>query len=66
MPEIKVFFIEEGENPGPYGGKSIGETSTVASAPAVVNAVSNALGGIDINDFPIRPDSLLNICSRKG
>lgn len=64
MPETKVFFIEEGEKPGPFGGKSIGECSTVASAPAVINAVSNALGGNDIADFPTRPDNILNILSR--
>jgi len=61
MPVIEVFFIEEGEKPGPYGGKSIGECATVASAPAVVNAVSNALGGIDFTDFPLRPDRILNM-----
>lgn len=58
MPKIKVFFIEEGEKPGPYGAKSIGECSTVASAPAVVNAVCNALG-IEITDFPLLPESIL-------
>lgn len=63
MPETKIFFIEEGEETGPYGGKSIGECSTVASAPAVVNAVSNALGGIDFSDFPLRPESILNVTS---
>ena len=63
MPETKIFFIEEGEETGPYGGKSIGECSTVASAPAVVNAVSNALGGIDFSDFPLRPESILNVAS---
>ncbi len=63
MPETKIFFIEEGERQGPYGGKSIGECSTVASAPAVVNAVSNALGGIEIRNFPVRPDDILAILS---
>ncbi len=58
MPEIKVFFIEEGGTQGPYGVKSIGESSTVASAPAVVNAVSNALGGLSFTDFPLRPDNI--------
>jgi CO/xanthine dehydrogenase Mo-binding subunit len=60
MPHTTVLFVEEGEEPGPFGGKSIGECSTVASAPAVVNAVSNALGGIPFYDFPLRPDCILN------
>ncbi len=64
MPETKIFFIEEGESPGPYGGKSIGECSTVASAPAVVNAVSNALGGIEISNFPVRAADILDMLSR--
>ncbi len=63
MPETKIIFIEEREETGPYGGKSIGECSTVASAPAVVNAVSNALGGIDFSNFPLRPESILNVTS---
>ena len=63
MPEIKVSFIEEREDPGPFGAKSIGECSTVASAPAVINALSNALGGIDITDFPVRPEQILEIIS---
>ncbi len=65
MPDVKVFFIEEGEKSGPFGGKSIGECSTVASAPAVINAVSNALGGIDIHDFPVRPEDILKISAKK-
>ena len=58
MPQIKVLLIEEGEEPGPFGGKSIGECSTVPSAPAVINALSNALG-LEIHDLPARPDKIL-------
>jgi CO/xanthine dehydrogenase Mo-binding subunit len=37
-------FLESSDDPGPYGAKSIGECAVVPSAPAVVNAVANALG----------------------
>jgi CO/xanthine dehydrogenase Mo-binding subunit len=58
MPRMQVLLVEEGEEPGPFGAKSIGECSTVPSAPAVVNAVSNALG-IDFKDLPLKPERIL-------
>ncbi len=53
MPRIQVDFIEEGEPLGPYGAKSIGECSVVPSAPALINAVCDAIGA-DIHDIPYR------------
>ena len=53
MPDIQVDFIEEGEPFGPYGAKSIGECAVVPSAPAVINAIVDALGS-EINSIPYR------------
>ena len=53
MPDIQVDFIEEGEPYGPYGAKSIGECAVVPSAPAVINAIVDALGS-EINSIPYR------------
>ncbi len=53
MPHIQVDFIEEGEPTGPYGAKSIGEVAVVPSAPAVINAVVDALG-VEIDSLPYR------------
>lgn len=53
MPDIQVDFIEEGEPTGPYGAKSIGEAAVVPSAPAVINAVVDALGS-EVNSIPYR------------
>lgn len=58
MPKTKIILIEEGEKPGPYGAKSIGECATVPSAPAVANAVINALG-CEFFDFPLKPQKIL-------
>lgn len=58
MPEVKIILIEEGEEFGPYGAKSIGECSVVPVAPAVANAVINALG-CEFNDLPIKPNKIL-------
>lgn len=59
MPSIKIILIEEGEEAGPFGAKSIGECSVVPVAPAVVNAVINALG-CDFNDIPLKPGKILD------
>ena len=53
MPKMQVDFIEAGEPGGPFGAKSIGEASVVPAAPAVMNAVVNALN-VEINDLPYR------------
>ncbi|SMB92059.1 CO or xanthine dehydrogenase, Mo-binding subunit [Thermanaeromonas toyohensis ToBE] len=58
MPKIKVLLVEEGEDPGPFGAKSIGEAATVPVAPAVVNAVADALG-LDFDELPVTPGRIL-------
>ncbi len=58
MPEIKVITIEENEPHGPYGAKSVGEMAAVAPAPAVVNAINNALG-TNISSYPVTPENIL-------
>lgn len=60
MPEIKIDFIEEGESPGPYGGKSIGECATVPVAPAIINAVADALD-YDFHAIPVKPECIKKI-----
>ncbi len=58
MPKIKVGMIECGEPGGPFGAKSIGECSVVPSAPAVSNAVANALK-CDFYSLPLKKNTLL-------
>lgn len=58
MPNMKILFVEEGEEGGPYGAKSIGEASLVPVAPAIVNAVNRALG-TSLSHLPLTPDKIL-------
>jgi len=51
MPRLQLDFIEKYEPTGPFGAKSISECAVVPSAPAVINAVCNALG-IEIKNIP--------------
>jgi CO/xanthine dehydrogenase Mo-binding subunit len=58
MPEIVAEIVDGDESAGPFGAKSIGEASTVPSAPAVINAINNALG-TRLADLPATPQKIL-------
>ena len=60
MPKLYMDFVEtpQGEPDGPYGAKALGECPVVPAAPAVVNAICNAVRG-EINELPARPDRVL-------
>ena len=57
VPEIEGIMIEEPDPVGPYGAKSIGESSSVAVAPAIANAIYHAVG-IQIRDLPITAEKV--------
>ena len=58
LPRIRPILIEEGDPGGPYGAKSIGELSVIPAAPAVANAIYDAVG-VRIRELPITPDKIL-------
>lgn len=59
MPrDIETIFIDSHEPTGPYGGKSMSEMCVVVPAPAIANAVYNAIG-VRITDLPITPEKVL-------
>jgi aldehyde oxidoreductase len=43
-PEIRVHLVETPSRYGPLGAKGLGEAAMVATAPAMVNAISRAIG----------------------
>ncbi|MFO7951423.1 MAG: molybdopterin cofactor-binding domain-containing protein [Bacillota bacterium] len=53
-PHIDSFVIETPEEKGPYGVRGIGEQPMIGVAPAVANAVFDAIG-IKFNSFPLTP-----------
>ncbi len=54
-PLYKIILIEDPEPIGPYGAKGVGEVATVPITPAILNAVSRAVG-VRINKVPASPD----------
>lgn len=65
MPPVEVVLVEEGEFGGPYGAKSIGESCSVATAPAVINAINHALG-TRISKLPATPERIVAAIQSKG
>ena len=63
MPKITVDFIENGDNGGPFGAKSISECAVVPVAPAVINAVANAIGDYTTS-IPVNKEEVLDIINR--
>jgi CO/xanthine dehydrogenase Mo-binding subunit len=60
LPRIRVFFEEN--NPyalGPGGAKGLGELPMDGPAPAVLNAVQDALGLCALREVPLTPERLL-------
>jgi 4-hydroxybenzoyl-CoA reductase alpha subunit len=58
MPEIEAICVESIGTNGPFGAKGIGEPGLVPTAPAIANAVYDAIG-IRFHELPITRESVL-------
>jgi CO/xanthine dehydrogenase Mo-binding subunit len=59
LPPTRVFFEELGNVYGAHGAKGIGELPMDGPAPAVVNAVEDALG-IPFDSVPLLPEDIMD------
>ena len=64
-PEIEVIAIEEEDPGGPFGAKGIGELPVNPVAPAVVNAIFDAVG-VRITSLPANPEKVLAALRLRG
>jgi len=55
MPEIIPLIVEDQEPTGPYGAKGVGEPALIPAAPAILNAIADALG-VRIFRLPAHPE----------
>jgi CO/xanthine dehydrogenase Mo-binding subunit len=63
LPPIRVYFEELGNQHGAFGAKGIGELPMDGPAPAVVNAIEDALG-ISLNAIPLLPEDIWRIMTQ--
>src|SRR2546428_1155688 len=55
MPPVESILIEDPSPIGPFGAKGIGEQAVIPTAPAILNAIHDAIG-IRIHKIPATPD----------
>ncbi|HEY68480.1 MAG TPA: xanthine dehydrogenase family protein [Thermoflexia bacterium] len=63
IPVTKAIVLESGTGVGPFGAKGIGEPSLTPAAPAVANAVADAIG-VRIHELPLTPERVLAALDR--
>ena len=61
---VEPIIIEEPDGDGPFGAKGIGEPGLVPTAPALANAVYDAIG-VRITDLPLTPEKILSALRKK-
>ena len=57
-PPIDVQIVESHDPYGPFGAKEASEGALAGFAPALVNAIANAIG-IDLDELPVTPDRVM-------
>lgn len=58
LPELDAVIVEMGSETGPYGAKGIGEMTANSQAPAIINAIHDAVG-VWITDLPATSEKVL-------
>lgn len=61
---IQPVIVEPFEPSGPFGAKGIGEPACVPTAPAIINAIYDAVG-VRIKDLPATPEKVLAALRKK-
>jgi CO/xanthine dehydrogenase Mo-binding subunit len=64
VPPIETHIVEVPLPSGPYGAKGVGEPALIPTAPAILNAIANALD-IRVTDLPANLENLLRLIREK-
>jgi CO/xanthine dehydrogenase Mo-binding subunit len=65
LPVIRVHFEELGNLHGAYGAKGIGELPMDGSAPAIINAIEDAID-VSFNSVPLLPEDIFAALSEQS
>ena len=63
-PHFATRLVENEDSGGPFGAKGIGEPATIATTPAIANAIYDAIG-VRIFNLPITPEKILKALKEK-
>jgi len=64
-PEVQTILLESGDGVGPFGAKGVGEPSLNSIAPAIANAVYDAIG-VRIFDLPLTPEKIVRALKERS
>ena len=64
MPKVECIVLESRSGVGPFGAKGIGEPAMTAVAPAIANAVADAIG-VRVFEMPITPERVVQALRRR-
>ena len=64
MPKVECIILESRSGVGPYGAKGIGEPAMTPVAPAIANAVADAIG-VRVFEMPITPERVVMALKRR-
>jgi CO/xanthine dehydrogenase Mo-binding subunit len=57
IPELRTVVLESESGPGPYNARGIGENPLGPVAPAIANAVEDAVG-VRVRDLPLTAEKV--------
>ncbi len=64
IPRHETILVRDTKGPGPFRSKPIGEHSVIPTAPAIANAIYDAIG-VQITDLPITAEKVYYALQRK-
>lgn len=64
VPDVKAILVESGGGLGPYGAKGIGEPACSIIAPAILNAIYDAIG-VRIKTLPATPEKIIRALKKE-
>jgi 4-hydroxybenzoyl-CoA reductase subunit alpha len=64
VPEMESIEVETSDPVGPFGAKEAGEGTQLSPAPAIVNAIYDAIG-VQFNELPVTPEKILKALEEK-
>lgn len=65
LDDTKIIIMETPHREGPWGAKGVGEATLVVTAPAIANAIYEAIG-IRFHDLPIKPEEVWKAIREKA
>ena len=65
IPEMETHIVESEEKTGPFGAKSVGEIGINGPAPAIANAIYDAVG-VRLREMPFTPEKIYKAMNDEG